>query len=187
MAMSSYSNLPEPMQMPRHSNAGGTLIDHPQGGVIEDCSAMTPSSISGGRVNPTPREALSECVTTVAFVDGAGTVVGGVSACPDTLLISLCAELDAMERRIGALFDFTFCSLPDHRLEAADAAAYRIDQDQRRIMDRICSLTPATLDGYSALARSLALLCPGLVDTAPHADMEARLTSTLLRGLTRAA
>lgn len=135
-----------------------------------------------------PRRALlAGGAAITALAAGLTPAADASSTNSDVALIGLCADLDAAERKISALFQFEPTDLADPILLIADAAAYRIDQDQRRILDRICTLTPATLDGYSALARSLALLCPGLVDTAPHADMEARLTSTLLRGLTRAA
>lgn len=108
-------------------------------------------------------------------------------ASPDAKLIPLCADLNATERQIAVLFDFEPSGPTDPRLEGADAAAYLIDLDQRLIVDRICDLAPATLAGCIALAGSLTLISPGLVDAPAEAAMEERLTSTLLRGLRREA
>lgn len=108
---------------------------------------------------------------------------GASLASPDAELIGLCTDLDAMERCIGDLIDFEPSGPTDPKLEAADAAAFRIELDQRRVLDRICGLVPATLAGCMALAGSLALISPHLVDAPAEAAMEERLTSMLLRRL----
>jgi len=112
---------------------------------------------------------------------------GASLASPDAELIGLCTALDAMERCIGDLIDFAPSGPTDPKLEAADAAAYRIGLDQQRVLDRICGLVPANLAGCMALASSLALISPHLVDAPAEAAMEERLTSMLLRGLRRSA
>jgi len=108
------------------------------------------------------------------------------SASPASLdagLIALCADLDVTQRHLYALFDGNGLGMNDAELEAADTAAYRIDLDQQRLLDRICALRPATLGGCRALAQSVALLHPDLVGAAANADMDVRLTATLVRGL----
>lgn len=104
-------------------------------------------------------------------------------ASPDAGLIALCADLDALQWRSNVLFDENWCSMTDAELEVFDAAAYRLDLDQRLVLDRICAQPPATLGGCAALARSLALLRPDLVGAAANADMDVRLTAMLVRGL----
>lgn len=112
---------------------------------------------------------------------------GASLASSDAEPIGLCTDLDAMERCIGDLFDFAPSGPTDPKLEAADAAAFRIELNQRRVLDRICGLVPANLAGYMALVSSLALVSPHLVDAPAEAAMEERLTSMLLRGLRRSA
>lgn len=70
-------------------------------------------------------------------------------------MIALCAELDSLQRRIEDLFPFDWCGTMDGELEATDAAARHIEADQRLMLDRLCALTPATVGGLAALARSV--------------------------------
>lgn len=106
---------------------------------------------------------------------------------PDAELIGPCADLDAMGMRIGVLFDFQPSGPTDPRPEAADAAAQLIEARQRRVPDRICALAPAALADRQAPAQLLALPCSGPVHAPAGADVEARLISTLLRGLREGA
>ncbi len=140
-------------------------------------------SSAGRRHAHVRRTLLTGSAAALALAAGTAETVSGPLAGPDAQLIGLCADLDAMERRISALFNHDPSGLTDQKLEAADASAHLIDVDQRGVLDRICALTPSTLNGYMALGGLLALLHPGLVDVSPDAAMEARLTSTLLRGL----
>lgn len=136
---------------------------------------------------PLRRAVLSGVASTVALVTGFGAAADAFPDSLDAQLISLCTDLDAMERRIGVLFDFELSHPIDPTLQAAEAAAYLIDLDQRLILDRICGLAPTTLAGCVALAGSLALISPSLANAPAEAAVEERLTSTLLRGLRRGA
>jgi len=100
---------------------------------------------------------------------------------PDAELVALCADFDALERRIDALFE----GVSALEFEAADAAACVIEVDQRQVLDRICALTPVTYEGCKAVARSLALLSPdyGLPNVYVAACMDERLANTLARGM----
>ena len=100
---------------------------------------------------------------------------------PDVELIGLCAAFDVLERRIDALFD----GVSALDFEAADAAACVIEVGQRRVLDRICALSPSTDEGCCALARSLALLSPDYADPSwPAAPtMNERLANVLVRGM----
>ena len=120
-----------------------------------------------------------------ALAPAAGTSEAGRAspAGPDAGLIALCADLDAMQRHLDALFDDDRVGVDIDVLEAADAAAYRIDLDQRHLLDRICALQPAALPGCRALARSLAFLRPDLRGVPLGGDMDVRLTAALVRGL----
>ncbi len=120
-----------------------------------------------------------------ALALAAGTSAAGSAfpAGPDAGLIALCADLDAMQRNLDALFDDDGLGMDDDELEAADAAAYRIDLDQRHLLNRICTLQVAGLGGCRALARSLAVLRPDLRGVSSSGDMDVRLTAALVRGL----
>jgi len=139
----------------------------------------------GGAV---PRAPLRRAVLTggAAMLALAARTAAAGSASPASLdagLIALCADLDATQRHLYALFDGDGLGMNDAELEAADTAAYRIDLDQQRLLDRICALRPATLGGCRALAQSVALLRPDLVGATANADMDVRLTAMLVRGL----
>ena len=109
------------------------------------------------------------------------SATGAPSVSSDAELIGLCAEFDALERRIDALFE----GVSALEFDAADAAASVIEVDQRRVLDRICALTPATDEGCRAVARSLALLAPdyGLPNVYVTATMDERLANLLARGM----
>jgi len=96
-------------------------------------TALAASSVARPHA-PQRRTVLSGVASTVALVTGILAAADTFPGSSDAQLISLCADLDAMERRIGILFDFE-PSHPIHpRLQAADAAAYLIDVDQRRVL-----------------------------------------------------
>ncbi len=109
------------------------------------------------------------------------SATGAPSVGPDAELIGLCADFDALERRIDALFE----GVSALEFDAADAAACVIEVDQRQVLDRICALTPATDEGCRAVARSLALLAPdyGLPSVYVAACMDERLANLLARGM----
>ncbi len=104
-----------------------------------------------------------------------------IASNPDAELIGLCADFDALERRIDALFEGASAL----EFDAADATACVIEVDQRQVLDRICALTPATDEGCRAVARSLALLAPdyGLPSVYVTACMDERLANLLARGM----
>ena len=115
-----------------------------------------------------------------AAAAGSGNSRAAHAAQPDAELIRLCAEMVALERRIDAMFAGP---MTDASLEAAEAAACIIEVDQRRVLDRICTMTPVTMEGWLALARSVALISPDFADDDPEKNPDVRLASTLLRGL----
>ncbi len=130
-----------------------------------------------------------------AVLTGTAAVAAALASCsiaraeaapasPDAELIALCAEMDAMQRRIDAMFDSTISSMS---FEEADAASAVIEVDQLPILDRICAMTPVTMAGCQALARSLALVTSGHPEPGPDATTDRRLTFALLRGLTGSA
>ena len=116
-----------------------------------------------------------------AMATGAVALAGAAPAGSDAELIALCADFDALERRIDALFE----GVSALDFDAADAAACVIEVDQRRVLDRICALTPVTDNGCRALARSLTLLAPdyGLPNIYVAATMDERLANLLARGM----
>jgi len=109
------------------------------------------------------------------------SATGAPSVSPDAELIGFCANFDALERKIDALFE----GVSALEFDAADAAACVIEVDQRQVLDRICALTPVTYEGCKAVARSLALLSPdyGLPNVYVAACMDERLANTLARGM----
>ncbi|MGI4797511.1 MAG: hypothetical protein ACRYG8_26380 [Janthinobacterium lividum] len=67
---------------------------------------------------------------------------------PDTALLAVCAEFDAVERRRSAMFD------DDTLTDEANAA---IREEQAPLVDRLCDLQAVTIEGMRARARSLVL------------------------------
>jgi len=128
------------------------------------------------------RALLTGSVAAVAaMATGVAVSAGAVPANPDAELVALCADFDALERRIDALFE----GVSALDFDAADAAACVIEVDQRRVLDRICTLTPTTDEGCRAVARSLALLSSdyGLPNVYVTATMDERLANLLARGM----
>lgn len=146
-------------------------------------AALGASSVAMPPVAPLRRAVLAGSVAALALAAGITSADSAPLASPDAGLIALCVDLDALQWRINVLFDDNWCSMTDAELEVADAAAYRLDLDQQRLLDRICALRPATLGGCRALAQSVALLRPDLVGATANADMDVRLTAMLVRGL----
>ena len=143
----------------------------------------TDQAVPGGTRPHASRRSLLSCLAPAALVlASTGAKVAAHVVQPDAELIALCAEMDTMEHRIDAMFDGV---MSDMSFEAADAAACIIEMDQRRLLDRICALTPATDEGCSAVARSLALLAPdyGLPNVYVTACIDERLANLLARGM----
>ncbi len=142
------------------------------GGVAATASAAVMASIESAT------GATSSCPV---FPGTCPDPLPSASVSPDAELIGLCADFDALERHIDALFD----GVSALAFEAADAAACLIEVEQRRVLDRICALTPATDEGCRAVARSLALLAPdyGLPSIYLTATMDERLANLLARGM----
>ena len=145
----------------------------------------TPVLGSAPYTGPAPlrRTVLAGGAAALALTAGVVAAGGAHPASPDATLIALCASLDELQRRIGGLFAGGGRSMTDAELGAADAAAYHIDGEQRVLLDRIGALTPATLSGHAALARSLVLLRPDLAGAGPDEDLDVRLLAVLVRGL----
>ncbi len=114
-----------------------------------------PASNVARSTNPLRRALLTRGAA-AALAAGIATATGAASANPDAELVGLCAEFDALERRVDALFE----GVSALDFDAADAAACVIEVDQRGVLDRICTLTPTTDEGCRAVARSLAVLAP---------------------------
>jgi len=114
-----------------------------------------------------------------------GSAAAG-GACSDSLdarLIALCARLDRLQRRIDGLFPADWADMTDAGLEAADAAARLLEAEQRPVLDHLCALTPVTVAGCVALARSMSLMRPDLPRAGLRDDPDMRLLAVLVRGL----
>lgn len=145
-----------------------------------------PSSAAKPSTAALRRAVLAGDAATLALVTGTAAAVGASPASPDAGLIALCAALDGLQRQIDGLFPADWRGITDAELEAADAAARCIEEEQRLLLGRFCALLPSTLGGCAAMARSLALLRPDLVRAGPNADnadMDVRLTALLVRGM----
>ncbi len=141
------------------------------GGAIQGKVSARRAFLAGG-------VAATASAAVMASIESA---TGAPSVSSDAELIALCADFDALERRIDALFE----GVSALEFDAADAAACVIEVDQRQVLDRICALTPATDEGCRAVARSLALLAPdyGLPSVYVTATMDERLANLLARGM----
>lgn len=165
-----------------------TYTDHSAPNILVGSALRAGIAALGASSAATPpaaplRRALLAGGATALVVAGTAAAVSAPSASPDAGLVALCARLDALQRQIDELFPADWCGIADSELEAADAAAHRIEGEQRPILDQLCALTPTTLDGCVALARSVALLRPDLVRAGPHEDPDVRLAAVLVRGL----
>ena len=154
-------------------------------GSVPHTGKGTPGAHGLTRVPAAPRR-RGVLVGGAALVLAASSAVAGSVPVtePDVSLIALCADLDVLQRRIDSLFPADWTGMTDAELDAADVAARRIETEQRHLLDRICTLPPATPAGCAAVARSLAVLRPDLARAAPGADMDVRLMAVLVRALT---
>ncbi len=118
------------------------------------------SSVAMPPVAPLRRALLAGSVAALALAAGITSADSASLASPDAGLIALCVDLDALQWRINVLFDDNWCSMTDAELEVADAAAYRLDLDQQRLLDRICALQPATLGLIRKYPNRVACDCP---------------------------
>jgi len=119
--------------------------------------------------------------TAPAAVVLAGTDVAAAHAVqPDADLIALCAEFEALERRLTA--SLAKNNEEQHR---ADAICDAIWHEQAPIVAAITACCPTTLAGFTALANVAVMVNPMLVDFAPtdgcYGD---RLLQVMLRGMT---
>ena len=159
-----------------------TTSHHALGSVPNDRPATDLAAFESVRPRASRRSLLAGLAPVGLALAAAGSAGAAPALSPDAELIAHCAAFDALERRIDALFDAASSGLS---FEAADAASCVIEVDQRRLLDRICALPPATSEGCKAVARSLALLAPDYADPTHYAagTMDERLAATLLRGM----
>lgn len=166
-----------------------TSIDHSVptpllGSVL--CTAAAPPGAPDAASPPAAplrRVLLSGSVAALALATGSAVVAGARPTSPDVGLVALCARLDQMQHRIDALFPEDWCGMNDAGLEAADAAACLLEAEQRPVLDQLCTLTPVTIAGCTALARSTVSLRPDLLRAGSADDPDMRLLAVLLRGL----
>ena len=104
----------------------------------------------------------------------------------DDQLIAACLAFDALERCVDALndpADPAFIEDDDVR----DRATAPIEAEQVPLMERICALKAATLQGKRARARSFLLwhkaIDPAVDAVAPHRSWTDRLVAAVLRDL----
>jgi len=126
---------------------------------------------------------LAEGAAVVAVAVGSAATGVAFSASPDAGLIALCADLDRLQHQIDALFPMDWTEMTDAGLGAADAAARPLEAEQRLILTQLCALTPVTMPGYAAMARSAVQLRPDLLCAGPHAGPDKRLMAAVVRGL----
>ncbi len=108
---------------------------------------------------------------------------GAPSISSDAKLIDLCADFDALERKMLAAFDGVTTDV-----ERADAVQEAVADEQAPILDAICACRPSTLAGFQALAGSLALWDAELLKKGGEGHCtDDRLLAALVRGLTGSA
>lgn len=101
---------------------------------------------------------------------------------PDAELLRLCAEFDALERRVQAALNGAITIEED---EHAEKLAQAHGVEQKPLLNRMCALPCTTAAGAAALAASLLLWEGGEVQLEDdlHANTNERLLSALLRGV----
>lgn len=116
----------------------------------------------------------------LASLASAGTVAQVAN--PDAELIRLCAAFDVLEERYQSEFSGVETS---EEWDRADAVADVIREQQEPILNAICACRPSTLEGFRAVANSLALWDSELLKQAPgEGYTNNRLAVVLLRGIT---
>lgn len=166
-----------------------TYVKHskptPTSGSVPHAGSVAPGAPNLDRhpAAPPRRAVLAGGAAALTMAAWPATATSAFPASPDANLIALCAGLDALQRRLDALFLTNWRGMTDPELEAADAKAYGIDGEQRVLLDQVCGLTPATPSGWAALARSMVLLRPDLLGAGPNTDPDVRLAAVLVRGL----
>ncbi len=133
------------------------------------------------RTHTTPRRTLFGAAALMALAIPARAADHN----PDADLIAACAAFDVLERRYQAT-DFTHDDdTPEG--EAADAERDAIALQQRDLLNTICTCRFTTIEGASALVRTLALYTNNfdgeLWDDEPDGYRDERLRHALMRGL----
>jgi hypothetical protein len=106
----------------------------------------------------------------VAVVAGVSTVVQAAPVTPadcinaDAELIALCAKFDVLQRQSLAVFETTDDD------DEQDAALAPLWDGQNDLVDRITELRATTTAGFIALANTLALHSPEMVEEAAGLD-----------------
>lgn len=111
----------------------------------------------------------------------ASTAAIATPVSPDAELVRLCAAFDVLERQYQEGFAGVETG---EEWDRADAAADVINEQQAPILDAICACRPSTLEGFRALANSLALWDAELLKNVPgEGDTNDRLAVVLFRGM----
>ncbi len=133
----------------------------------------------------TSRRWLLAAATPAVLMLSGVTVAAPATINPDAALIGLCAEFEALERKIEATFGGIAAIADD---DSADAATEALRVEQDPIIDAITACRPTTLAGFTALAGIAMLWRPELIEASPaQGDTGERLIAALVRGLTGGA
>ena len=114
---------------------------------------------------------------------GFAASVADFAETPDAQLIALCAEFDVLERRRQHAAN---AARTMEEEELADRVWADVSQQQKPMLDRMCSFPCVTLAGLGALAASLVLWDAGELSVAEddaEAPVNERLTAALLRSV----
>ena len=107
----------------------------------------------------------------------AGANLEHAQALPDAELIRLCAKFDALEQKR----DESFSGIEDD--DERDAFVAPIVEQQDALTDQILEMQPRTLEGFKALARSIAIWAPDMIDDSESTGLHSDLIRMLLLGL----
>jgi hypothetical protein len=131
---------------------------------------------------PTRRKFLGQIAGGAAVVAVAASAASLAQAVQpenaDAELIVLCAQFDDLQRRTNAVFE----TADDD--DEQDALIAPLHGAQNDLAERICSMRATTSAGFSALAATIALAAPEMVDEEHVCDAPGGLLAMLLRDLT---
>ncbi len=99
----------------------------------------------------------------------------------DGELVAACGQFDALQRQVGELFDGP-ARIEDEA--ERDVALRPIEAAQDALLDRLCSLRAATLEGHHARAATVALYDPDILGKIDEGHIVERMVAALLRDLT---
>lgn len=128
------------------------------------------------------RAALSLGIAAAAASVARPAPAGGTAQSTDAKLIRLCAEFDAVERRVKSHYAGGANHIRDD--DERDAIIDPFCRQQERLLALLVEARATTLDGLRARAATLALFAPDVARPDANDDLPGQMIAAILRDLT---